>query len=91
MGRKYNWYCTIVAGFGSMLYGIDNAVIASTFAQPGFLNRFKPSPSLQGAIASAFYAGTLVGIITVFILADRFSRKRSLQFGAALGFVGAIL
>ncbi|KIY01859.1 uncharacterized protein Z520_01997 [Fonsecaea multimorphosa CBS 102226] len=91
MGKRYNWFCTIVAGFGSMLYGIDNVVIAGTFAQPGFLHKFHPSATLLGAIATSFYGGTLLGIIGVFALADRFSRKRTLQFGAALGLIGALL
>jgi MFS family permease len=64
MGRRYNWLCAAVAGSGSMLYGYDSAIIASTyaspnslpcrtlvnesFAQPGFLARFQPSATVLG-------------------------------------------
>jgi hypothetical protein len=34
MGRRYNWLCAIVAGFGSALYGYDAIVIASTYESP---------------------------------------------------------
>ncbi|OQV04932.1 hypothetical protein CLAIMM_09745 [Cladophialophora immunda] len=91
MGRKYNWFCVAVAGMGSMLYGCDNVVIAGTFAQPGFLARFKPSPTLLGAIVAAFYGGTMLGIIVVFLFVDKLSRRRTLQAGAGLGLVGAIM
>jgi hypothetical protein len=30
MGKVYNWVCAGIAGSGSMLYGYDAAIIAST-------------------------------------------------------------
>ena len=31
-----------------MLYGYDSAIIASTFAQPGFIQTFEPSNTVLG-------------------------------------------
>ncbi|KAL1858202.1 hypothetical protein VTK73DRAFT_7913 [Phialemonium thermophilum] len=90
MGRRYNWVCAAIAGSGSVLYGYDAAVIAGTFAQEGFLDYFQPSTSVLGAIGSVYFAGLILGLLFVSLLADRFGRKRTIQFGGVIGLVGAI-
>ncbi|KAF2802682.1 general substrate transporter [Mytilinidion resinicola] len=90
MGKAYNWMCAGIAGSGSMLYGYDAAVIAGTLAQPGFLEYFNPSATVLGAVGSVYFAGLLIGLLFVSALADRFGRKRTIQFGAAVGLIGAV-
>ncbi|KAK9382099.1 general substrate transporter [Kockiozyma suomiensis] len=90
MGKVYNWRCAIIAGSGSILYGYDAAVIASTFAQQGFLDQFSPSENILGAIGSVYFAGIIVGLAFVSLLADRFGRKRTIQIGGVIGLIGAI-
>lgn len=43
------------------------------------------------AIVSSYYGGVMLGLLFVSLLADRFGRKRTIQFGACVGLVGAIL
>lgn len=43
------------------------------------------------AIGSAYFGGLLLGLIFVSLLADRFGRKRTIQFGAVVGIVGGIV
>ncbi|KIM93335.1 hypothetical protein OIDMADRAFT_35829 [Oidiodendron maius Zn] len=91
MGRVYNWVCAGIAGSGSMLYGYDAAVIASTFAQEGFIDYFQPSAKVQGAIGSSYYGGVILGLLVASLLANHFGRKRAIQIGGCIGLIGAIL
>ncbi|EXJ84063.1 hypothetical protein A1O3_04730 [Capronia epimyces CBS 606.96] len=91
MGRLYNWGCAMVAGSGSILYGYDAAIIASTFAQSGFIDYFKPSATVMGAIGSSYFGGVVLGLVLVSFVAQRLGRKRSIQLGGLIGLVGAIM
>ncbi|KAH0847075.1 putative MFS sugar transporter [Fonsecaea pedrosoi] len=91
MGRLYNWGCAMVAGSGSMLYGYDAAIIASTFAQTGFIDYFKPNATVMGAIGSSYFGGVVLGLVLITMIAQRLGRKRSIQVGGVIGLVGAIM
>ncbi|OQU97041.1 hypothetical protein CLAIMM_03044 [Cladophialophora immunda] len=80
MGRLYNWGCAMVAGSGSML-----------FAQTGFIDYFRPSATVMGAIGSSYFGGVVVGLIIITIIAQKLGRKRSIQLGGLIGLVGAIM
>ncbi|KAH8901189.1 general substrate transporter [Thozetella sp. PMI_491] len=90
MGKAYNWMCAGIAGSGSILYGYDAAVIAGTFAQPGFLDYFKPTATMLGAIGAVYFGGLIVGLWFTSVLADKYGRKRTIQFGGVVGLIGAI-
>ena len=45
----------------------------------------------NSAISTSYFAGVCAGIISVFTFADKYSRKRTLQFGGCLGLIGAIM
>lgn len=43
------------------------------------------------AIGSGYFGGLLLGLLFVTLLADKFGRKRTIQFGAVVGIVGGIV
>ena len=53
--------------------------------------RRRRSLTAYRAIATSYYGGVVLGLGVVVALADRFGRKRTIQFGGCVGLVGAIL
>lgn len=78
---------TVVAALGGLLFGYDTGVIAGS--QLYFTEYFSLTPAQQGwAVSSAIY-GCLFGAVASGYLTNRFSRKYTLIFAAALFSVSA--
>ncbi|EME88661.1 uncharacterized protein MYCFIDRAFT_80042 [Pseudocercospora fijiensis CIRAD86] len=97
MGRKqntvYNVLLAMFAATGSFLFGYDSGVMTDVIASPNFLayfNTVKTSPTI-GAINSTFSGGAVFGSLMGGLTMDRFGRRRTVQIGALIAAVGAIL
>ncbi|KAH7075032.1 general substrate transporter [Paraphoma chrysanthemicola] len=91
MGRAYTWRCAIIASFGCVLYGYDSIIIASTFAQAGFLETFKPDATILGAFVSTYFAGTGLALPIGAYLCDKIGRRYTILCGAILGVIAGIM
>lgn len=80
----------LIAAMGGLLFGYDWVVIggAKPFYEP-YLG-ISGKPLLQGWAMSSALVGCLVGAALCGALADRFGRKRLLQFAALLFIVSAV-
>lgn len=86
MNRQFNvgylLLISLVAAFGGFLFGYDTAVVSGAI---GFLKaHFQLSAELTGWAASSLLVGCMVGAMAGGPLGDRFGRKPSLIFCAAL-------
>ncbi|KAI5361024.1 putative major facilitator, sugar transporter, major facilitator superfamily [Septoria linicola] len=96
MGFKnsfYNVLLAMFAGTGSFLFGYDSGVMTDVIASPhflGYFNTVKTSPII-GAINSTFNGGAVFGALMGGLTMDRFGRKKTVQIGAFIAAVGAIL
>ncbi|GIZ37632.1 hypothetical protein CKM354_000107500 [Cercospora kikuchii] len=96
MAFKTNLYNVLLAMFaatGSFLFGYDSGVMTDVIASSHFLNYFntvKTSPII-GAINSTFSGGAVFGALMGGLTMDRYGRKKTVQIGALIAAVGAIL
>ncbi|KAL5361659.1 general substrate transporter [Aspergillus floccosus] len=93
MGKLYTISLATFAATGSFLFGYDSGVMTDVIASPNFLNYFDTTKtsSIIGAINSTFSGGAAVGALTAGLTIDRFGRRRTIQMGALLATIGAIL
>ena len=80
--------------FGSLTYGYSASIIATTLAQPSFVDKFLNVPnaaSLEGGVNGVFQAAGLIGALMTSATADFFGRKRALFIGATFAWVGGAL
>ncbi|KXN91888.1 Quinate permease [Leucoagaricus sp. SymC.cos] len=92
--KVYTWLCGLFASLGSIIFGYDLGVIAGVLPAPDFKRVMGPryaDPNLQGLITSIFVLGCFFGMFIVAYVADRFGRRKTIQFGAAIYMVGGVL
>ncbi|KFY22688.1 hypothetical protein V493_06402 [Pseudogymnoascus sp. VKM F-4281 (FW-2241)] len=93
MGKFFNVSLAIFAATGSFLFGYDAGVMTDVIASPNFLRYFNTTKTsaIIGAINSTFNGGAVFGSLMGGFTMDRFGRKMTLQIGAIICLVGAIL
>ncbi|KAI5294141.1 hypothetical protein KEM52_004627 [Ascosphaera acerosa] len=81
------------AAVGSFLFGYDSGVMTNVIASPNFLEYFDTDPesNIIGAMNSTFSGGAAVGALCGGYLLDKWGRKITIQIGAFIGFVGAVI
>ena len=92
MQAKHNYRylvpLTLAAALGGFLFGYDTAVVSGAI---GFLkNHFQLSADLTGWAASSLLVGCMAGAVAAGPLGDRFGRKWTLVFCAALFAVSSL-
>jgi MFS family permease len=83
----------LIPPFRSFLFGYDSGVMTDVIASPHFLaffNTVSTSPII-GAINSTFSGGAVFGSLFGGVLMDRIGRRWTVQVGACICLVGAIL
>ncbi|KAI5286130.1 hypothetical protein KEM54_000035, partial [Ascosphaera aggregata] len=96
MGKGYVICLAIFAATGSFLFGYDSGVMTNVIASPDFLEYFDTDPDsdIIGALNSTFSGGVVaaaIGALVAGTLSDIFGRKYTIQIGATIATVGAIL
>jgi MFS family permease len=99
--NAYNFFVVLYVALGSIASAYGLSIFGSTIGQPSFytsLNLAPPgAPSydrtarLFGAFTGVNVAGACLGAIFNSWSADRFGRKRTIQFGAVVLSIGAAL
>lgn len=88
LNLRYILLISLVAAFGGFLFGYDTAVVSGAI---GFLQKhFQLSADLTGWAASSLLVGCMAGAMLGGPMGDRFGRKRSLIFCAALFAVSSL-
>ncbi|KAK5004482.1 hypothetical protein LTR28_008848, partial [Elasticomyces elasticus] len=93
MGKAYNVLLATFAATGSFLFGYDSGVMTDVIASPNFLAYFdtQVTSPIIGAINSTFSGGAVLGSLMGGFTMDRFGRKSTIQIGALIAIVGAVL
>lgn len=93
MGRIFNISLAVFACTGSFLFGYDGGVMTDVIQSPNFLDYFQTTSTsaIIGAINSTFSGGATFGALMGGLTMDRFGRKMTIQIGALICLVGAIL
>ncbi|RAK71877.1 sugar porter family MFS transporter [Aspergillus fijiensis CBS 313.89] len=93
MGRFFTISLAAFAATGSFLFGYDSGVMTDVIESKNFLNFFNTTQTsaIIGAINSTFSGGAAVGALQGGLTMDRFGRKFTIQMGAFICLVGAIL
>ncbi|KAI5305651.1 Mitogen-activated protein kinase [Ascosphaera pollenicola] len=93
MGKGYVICLAVFAATGSLLFGYDSGVMTNVIASPHFLNYFDtyPESDIVGALNSTFSGGAAIGALMAGSASDIIGRKYTIQFGALIATVGAIL
>ncbi|KAL2355263.1 general substrate transporter [Cryomyces antarcticus] len=92
-GKSFNILLATFAATGSFLFGYDAGVMTDVIASPNFLDYFQTTNTspIIGAINSTFSGGAVFGSLMGGFTLDRYGRKRTIQIGALIATVGAIL
>ncbi|CEL07014.1 Putative Function: high affinity glucose transporter (Precursor) [Aspergillus calidoustus] len=93
MGRAYTIGLATFAATGSFLFGYDSGVMTDVIASRNFLDFFDTTKtsSIIGAINSTFSGGAAIGALTAGLTIDRLGRRFTIQLGAIIATIGAIL
>lgn len=93
MGKIFNISLAIFAATGSFLFGYDSGVMTDVIQSENFLAFFDtvPTSPIIGAINSTFSGGAVFGSLMGGLTMDRFGRRMTVQIGAMICLVGAIL
>ncbi|KAF4630124.1 hypothetical protein G7Y89_g8015 [Cudoniella acicularis] len=93
MGKLFNVSLAIFAATGSFLFGYDAGVMTDVIGSNNFLKYFNTTntSAIIGAINSTFNGGAVFGSLMGGFTMDRFGRKMTIQIGALICLVGAIL
>ncbi|PGH15893.1 hypothetical protein AJ79_02060 [Helicocarpus griseus UAMH5409] len=93
MGRFYNISLAVFAATGSFLFGYDQGVMTDVIQSPHFLEYFDTHPTspIIGAINSTFSGGAVFGSLMGGFTMDKLGRKMTIQIGAFIALIGAIL
>ncbi|KAL9094731.1 MAG: hypothetical protein Q9165_003001 [Trypethelium subeluteriae] len=93
MGKAFNIFLATFAATGSFLFGYDSGVMTDVIASQNFLTFFDTNSSspIIGAINATFSGGAVFGSLMGGLTMDRFGRKKTVQIGAVIASVGAVL
>ncbi|KAA8646323.1 sugar porter family MFS transporter [Aspergillus tanneri] len=93
MGRAFTIGLTSFAATGSFLFGYDSGVMTDVIESKNFLSYFNTTQTsaIIGAINSTFSGGAAIGSLQGGLTMDRFGRKFTIQTGAFICLIGAIL
>ncbi|GAA88941.1 MFS sugar transporter [Aspergillus luchuensis] len=93
MGRYFTIGLAAFAATGSFLFGYDSGVMTDVIESKNFLAFFNTTQtsSIIGAINSTFSGGACIGALQGGLTMDRFGRKFTIQMGAFICMIGAIL
>ncbi|KAI9704502.1 MAG: hypothetical protein M1820_005576 [Bogoriella megaspora] len=93
MGKTFNIFLAAFAATGSFLFGYDSGVMTDVIASQNFLAFFntKSKSPVVGAINATFSGGAVLGSLMGAFTIDRFGRRRTVQIGALIASVGALL
>ena len=92
MGRLGTAGAAAFLPIGGFLFGYDSGIIASTIAQPHFVEYMgTPTTSEQGGIVSSFTGGAILGPLSIAYLADTLGRKKSVFIGSTVSCIGCAL
>ncbi|KAF2663155.1 general substrate transporter [Microthyrium microscopicum] len=93
MGIWFNAALAVFAGTGSFLFGYDSGVMTDVIQSPNFLGFFRTEANepIVGAIVAVFSGGAVFGALMGGETMDRIGRKMTVQMGAIICLVGAIL
>ncbi|KAI2866612.1 hypothetical protein CBS12448_908 [Aspergillus niger] len=93
MGRYFTFGLAAFAATGSFLFGYDSGVMTDVIESKNFLAFFNTTQtsSIIGAINSTFSGGACIGALQGGLTMDRFGRKFTIQMGAFICMIGAIL
>ncbi|KUL89392.1 hypothetical protein ZTR_04400 [Talaromyces verruculosus] len=93
MGKSFTVALAAFAATGSFLFGYDSGVMTDVIASPNFLEFFNTTQtsSIIGAINSTFSGGAAIGALTAGLTIDTLGRRRTIQLGALISAIGAIL
>ncbi|CAO1626765.1 unnamed protein product [Sympodiomycopsis kandeliae] len=90
--KVFTWLCGCYAALGSILFGYDLGVIAGVLQADDFLETTgRPSTDYIGFITSSLLLGAFVATIPGALIADRFSRRTAIMFGAVVFILGGAL
>ncbi|KKK15278.1 hypothetical protein ARAM_001921 [Aspergillus rambellii] len=93
MGRFYTFSLALFAATGSFLFGYDSGVMTDVIESKNFLAYFHTTQTstIVGAINSTFSGGAAIGALQGGLTMDRYGRKFTIQMGAFICLIGAIL
>ncbi|KAI5780973.1 MFS sugar transporter-like protein [Geopyxis carbonaria] len=93
MGKLFTFSLAIFAAFGSFLFGYDSGVMTDVIASEHFLAYFNTSSGspVLGAIVSTFAGGAFFGALSGGLTMDKLGRRKTIQIGAVVCIVGAVL
>ncbi|KAI5295977.1 hypothetical protein KEM52_006215 [Ascosphaera acerosa] len=93
MGKGYVICLALFAATGSFLFGYDSGVMTNVIASPDFLEYFDTDPDsdIIGALNSTFSGGAAIGALCAGTMSDIFGRKYTIQLGALIATIGAVL
>ena len=86
------YFIATFATLGGMLFGFDISSISGVIGTQQYLDYFhNPDSTQQGGITAAMPGGSFCGALVSGILSDKISRKYTIQLGAIIWCIGAIL
>jgi len=86
------YFIATFATLGGMLFGFDISSISGVIGTQQYNEYFhNPDSTQQGGITAAMPGGSFCGALASGILSDKFSRKYTIQLGAVIWCIGAIL
>lgn len=93
MGLIFNISIAVFAATGSFLFGYDSGVMTDVIQSPNFLSFFgtNPETAIIGAINAVFSGGAVFGSLMGGFTMDSLGRKWTVQIGAMICLLGAIL
>jgi MFS transporter, SP family, arabinose:H+ symporter len=80
---------SLIASMGGLMFGFDLGILGG--AVPFLKEHFKIDGLVLGLVAAIFEVGAMVGTFVTSYIADKFGRKKSLQFAAVSFVLSSIL
>lgn len=95
--RQFQWYnvlMVLLMSLGSIEYGYNASIIATTLAQPSFVSYFRldtrsNATQLIASTNGVYYGGGFIAVWTVSWLADRWGRKFAIGISAFVNLIAA--
>ena len=78
-------------GIGSLLWGYDSGIFATSLAQTYFVNHFQTDAATLGAVIATYPAGGAVGCLLSMPIGNYFGRRNTIRIGAVVAIVGTSL